>query len=148
MFRCPADNSTVLFSSGPKLRVRSYSMNSYIGPNPSPWNSTFQVMTRLTEVPQPERIFVLLEEHPDSINDGTFVTDPGAIGPSGRLIDYPASFHLGGANFGMADGHVAYWQWVDNRTMPPVTGSSIALNVSTPNNPDVDRLAAATSYRK
>jgi len=148
LFRCPADNSTVLLPGGPKLRVRSYSMNSYMGPNPSPWNSTFQVMTRLTEVSQPDRIFVLLEEHSDSINDGSFVTDPAAIGASGMLIDYPAAFHFGGANITMADGHVAYWQWADSRTMPPVTGLPLLLNVSSPNNPDVNRLGATSSYRK
>jgi prepilin-type processing-associated H-X9-DG protein len=147
-FRCPADNSTVLFNSGPRLRVRSYSMNSYSGPNQNPWNGSFQVMTRLTEIPQPDRVFVLLEEHPDSINDGQFVTDPGATGPAGRLVDFPACFHLGGANLGMADSHVVYWQWVDTRTMPPVTGGPLFLNISTPNNRDVDKLAAATSYRK
>jgi prepilin-type processing-associated H-X9-DG protein len=148
VFHCPADTTTVPYGNGPRLRVRSYSMNCYVGPNPSPWNSTYQVMTKLTEVPQPDRIFVMLEEHPDSINEGLYVVDPGAVGASAMLIDFPAYPHLGAANLGMADGHVAYWQWVDARTMLPVTGSPLSLLVNSPNNPDVAKIAAATSYRR
>jgi prepilin-type processing-associated H-X9-DG protein len=148
LFHCPGDSATLIYGNGPRLRARSYSMNSYVGPNPNPWNDAYQVMTKLTEIPQPDGIFVLLEEHPDSINDGMFVSDPGAVGVSARLVDYPAYFHLGAANLGMADGHVAYWRWADARTMPPVTGYSALFNVNTPNNPDVTKIAASTSYRK
>jgi prepilin-type processing-associated H-X9-DG protein len=148
VFHCPADTATIIYGNGPRLRVRSYSMNSYVGPNPSPWNSSYQVMTKQTEVPQPDRTFVMLEEHPDSLNDGLYVVDPGAVGALATLIDFPAYLHLGAANLGLADGHVAYWQWVDARTMPPVTGSALSLIANSPNNPDVAKIAAATSYRK
>ena len=117
-------------------------------PTPSNWSPTFQVMTKTAEISQPDRTFVLVEEHPDSINDSLFAIDLEQVGASARIVDFPAAFHLRGANLGMADGHVEYWQWADVRTMPPVTYSgTLGLNVASPNNRDVARLQAAASYR-
>ncbi len=148
LFRCPADPTTVVFGGVPQLRVRSYSMNEYVGPpTPATWGPTYQVMTKTVEVSQPERIFVLLDEHPASINDGQFAVDLTSTGMQAGLIDFPAYFHLGGENLGMADGHVEYWQWSDARTMPPISGP-INFGGAMPNNPDVARLRAAASYPK
>ena len=105
-------------------------------------------MTKMVEVPQPDRIFVLLEEHPGSINDSQFLSDLADKGAAAQIIDYPGYFHLGGANLGMADGHIEYWQWSDTRTMPPVNGAQLILAVPSRNNPDVARLQAAASYPK
>lgn len=152
LFRCPADPSTLVLpgGAGPRLRVRSYSMSEMMGnPTLSSWSPTFQVMTKTAEISQPDRIFVLLEEHPDSLNDSQFAIDLGNVGPAARIIDYPGAFHLGAANLGKADGHVENWQWADGRTMPPMTfTATLPLNVASPNNPDVARLQAAASYRK
>lgn len=148
-FRCPADPSTIVFTSGPKLRVRSYSMSEVMGaPSPSFWSPTFVVMTNLAQVPQPGRILVLLEEHPGGINDSSFAIDLEHTGSGATLVDFPAAFHFGGANLALADGHVEYWRWADARTVPPITTSPILLNVPSPNNPDVARLQAAASYRQ
>ncbi len=146
-FRCPADLATLVFGTRPALRVRSYSMNGYVGPTLSVWSPSFQVMTKMPEVSQPDRIFVFTEEHPDSINDPVFLCDPASVGANAKIIDYPGHFHLGGANLSMADGHSEYWQWADARTMPPVmNNNNLPLNVGSPNNPDVARLQAAASY--
>jgi prepilin-type processing-associated H-X9-DG protein len=146
LFRCPADLSTVIRSGVPALRVRSYSMNSYVGLGATAWSPGYQVMTNLSQVGQPERTFVLLEEHPNSINDGSFTIDVARVGPAAVLVDAPAYFHMGGANLAMADGHVEYWQWADPRTMPPLT-SPFFGDVASPNNPDIARLQKVTSYR-
>jgi competence protein ComGC len=149
LFRCPADPATVISGGAPKLRVRSYSMNEYVGLPTATWSPSYQVMTKMAEVSQPERIFVLLAEHPDSITGGQFAVDIERVGGVARIIDYPASFHFGGLNLGMADGHVDYWRWSDSRTMPPMNfNQNLALNVPSPNNPDVARLQAAASYRR
>lgn len=149
LFRCPADAAALVVGGVPTLRVRSYSMNAYVGPNSDlPLSPTYQMMTKLVEVSQPDRVFVLLEEHPGSLNDSVFLLDLTRVGLSALIIDYPGHFHLGGANLGMADGHVEHWQWSDARTMPPMNGAPLALNVSSPNNPDVARIQAAASYPK
>ncbi len=148
LFRCPADLTTVVTGGAPKSRVRSYSMNGYVGPTGTVWSPAFQVMTKISEVSQPERTFVLLEEHPGSINDSEFYSDLANTGSTATIVDFPGHFHLGGANLGMADGHIEYWQWSDARTMPPMNGALLFLNVASPNNPDVARLQAAASYPK
>jgi len=148
LFRCPADPTALVVDGEPMLRVRSYSMNAFAGPNSDPINPTFQVMGKMAEVSRPDRIFVLLEEHPGSLNDSVFLLDLVRTGSGTLIIDYPGHFHLGGANLGMADGHVEHWQWSDARTMPPMNGTQLALNVVSPNNPDVARLQAAGSYQK
>ena len=144
-FRCPADHSTVIRPTGPNLRVRSYSMNGYLGQGALAWSIGFQVMTNMTQVPQPAGTLVVLEEHPISINDGIFIVDVADVGPAARLIDYPAAYHLGGANLSMADGHVEYWRWADPRTI--INGSMFPVNTATPNDPDVARLQRVSSYR-
>ncbi|MCX6927350.1 MAG: hypothetical protein NT154_29720 [Verrucomicrobia bacterium] len=146
LFRCPADLSTVIRSGAPYLRVRSYSMNGYVGQGAIGWSLGFQVMTNMSQVPQADRTFLLLEEHPNSLNDGTFTSDLAGVGAGTTLVDFPAYFHLGGANLGMADGHVEYWQWADARTMPPLTQGGLGF-IAVPNDPDVARLQKVTSYR-
>lgn len=148
LFQCPADSTALVVGGVTMLRVRSYSMNGYVGPTSSPWSFNYQVMVKMAEVSQPASIFVLLEEHSGSINDSEFYSDLANVGADARIIDYPGHFHLGGANLGMADGHIEYWQWADDRTMPPMNGRAVFLNVNSPNNPDVARLQAAASYPK
>lgn len=143
LFRCPADPSTLLIGGVPKLRVRSYSMNAFMGSTGSQWGQNYRSMTKISEISQPGRMFVFLDEHPNSINDAEFFTNA----PEESLVDYPGSFHLGGANLSMADGHIEYWQWSDPRTMLPI-GAQIFLNVASPNNPDVARIQAAAAYLK
>ena len=47
------------------------------------------------------------------------------------------------------DGHAEIKKWVDTRTKPPVTYTgSMALNVASPNNPDVAWMQLRTSRRR
>jgi prepilin-type processing-associated H-X9-DG protein len=80
-----------------------------------------------------------MEEHPGSINDSAFATDPAGARnpPSVRLIDVPASFHSRGAHFGFADGHVELHRWLGTRVPQRVVGGGgVSLLVSAPNDPD------------
>ena len=139
IYRCPAD----LSSSRGQLRIRSYSMNGYVGDGAFGWSSGFQIMTNRSQIKQPDRTFVFVEEHADSINDGFFVLDMSA-GSAARIVDFPAAYHYYGANLGFSDGSVQYHQWLDLRTSP------IRLNFGTlsPNNPDVAWLQNISTYRK
>ncbi len=146
LFRCPADLITLNRSGVPSLRVRSYSMNGYVGQGASAYSAGYQVMTSTTQLGHPERTFILLEEHSDSINDGSFFVDVQMTSAAARFVDIPAAFHSGGANLAMGDGHAEYWQWMDPRTMPPVT-MGMVVPATSPNNPDVARLQKAASFR-
>jgi prepilin-type processing-associated H-X9-DG protein len=93
--------------------------------------------------------WVLLDEHPDSMNAGGFanmmVESPG----SARIIDFPASYHNGAAGISFADGHAEIRKWVDPRTKPPPKYNGLlTLNVASPNNQDMIWLADRTSSRR
>ena len=147
IYHCPDDVSSVRG----QLRVRSYSMNAWIGDGASGWigspTGAFQIATNRSQVRQPDQTFVFIEEHPDSINDGMLYVDMVSTGPATRIIDYPAAYHYLGANLSFADGSVRYRQWVDPRTTPPPHyNNSLSLNVSSPRNLDVAWLQSVTTY--
>ncbi len=124
IYRCPADRtlSKIQQRAGWTSRVRSYSMNAMIGDagalsgtgfNQN--NPDYVQFFRLTDIPHPSDIFVFVEEHPDSINDGYFLNQFYTL----HWIDLPASDHDGAAPFAFADGHALMRRWVDATTRQP-----------------------------
>ncbi len=151
-YRCPADQSVGLVPgvSGPVPRVRSVSMNGWLGYNSEAWDGPVGLIVykKLSQMirPSPVDIWVILDEREDSINDGWFaVSMAGTPTPGGTpnpgaymIIDFPASYHSRAAGFSFADGHSEIHRWKDPRTMPVLKrGQDLQLRVSTPNNPDV-----------
>ncbi len=149
IFRCPADNNTVTPSSGPFRgqaiqRIRSNSMNSWMGMNEGQYTwfggPEFNKYSKLSDVkhPGPSMTWVLLDEHPDSINDGFFCVDmngyPNAA--QAKFPDLPASYHNNAGGLAFADGHSEIHKWKDPRTMPPVRRSDPPV-ISHANNVDV-----------
>jgi prepilin-type processing-associated H-X9-DG protein len=82
--------------------------------------------------------WVLVDEHPDSMNDGFFCVDMnGYPAPAQtKLPDVPASYHNGACGFAFADGHSEIKKWFDPRTKPKVTKGGLP-GVSQANNRDV-----------
>lgn len=116
-FKDPADQS--LWKG--KERVRSFSMNSAMGSpsgtslgangNPGPWRY-YQKESDLV-IPGPSELWVLLDEHPDGINDGYFSF---AMPPNAAVTDWidgPASYHNGACAFAFADGHSEIHKWMN-----------------------------------
>jgi prepilin-type N-terminal cleavage/methylation domain-containing protein/prepilin-type processing-associated H-X9-DG protein len=131
VYKCPADNylSPVQRSAGWPGRTRSMSMNCFFGPNNSnpngSWasghNSTipaYRQWLKLATVGQPSKIFVLLDEHADRINDGYFENNPDNTSKWG---DPPASYHGGACGISFADGHSEIHKWKSGTTKVPVT---------------------------
>ncbi len=73
---------------------------------------------RISEVPQPANTYVLLDEHPDSINDGYFVIPPWG---ENLWTDIPGSLHDGGCTLGFGDGHVELHRWLSKTSKLRVT---------------------------
>ena len=133
-FRCPADKSTVPIAGQRLPRVRSMSMNNYVGESTRLWSgSKFPLCKKLASVRAPALMFVMLDEHEQSINDGWFASDPTTMW---QLVDFPASYHGSAAGFSFADGHAEIHKWRDARTMPPLN-MSLSLNVNLPKDADV-----------
>jgi prepilin-type N-terminal cleavage/methylation domain-containing protein/prepilin-type processing-associated H-X9-DG protein len=159
VYKCPADRSTVKIAGRVYPRVRSMSMSQAFGPgdwlDPAGFGANvsskkYRTFYKTADIidPSPSMCWVLLDEHPDSMNAGGFanmmVENPGAA----RIIDFPASFHNGAAGISFADGHAEIRKWMDSRTKPPPRfNGQLALNVASANNQDMIWLAARTSSR-
>ena len=150
LWKCPGDKSTSTYDTGTYPRVRSVSMNSWMGSyhadgTPVPWRGSTNgtVFCRLTDIvtPDPSSAFVFLDEREDSINDGYFAVDMTGYGTSGDsfiLVDYPASYHNNCGSLSFADGHCEIKRWRDPRTMPPLQkDQNLNWYIYTPNNPDI-----------
>jgi prepilin-type processing-associated H-X9-DG protein len=78
----------------------------------------------MTDLNNPElsRFFVLINEHPDSINGARFAARmlESDRMHEARIIDYPASYHNGSGTLSFADGHSEFRKWIDSCTTPPV----------------------------
>jgi len=122
VYHCPADVYTCTEFGQQMLRVRSCSMNCYVNgylPDTTPvtgWNM-YRKMTDITN-PKPSNLWVFVDEHPDSINDGWLIVS-WAMG--GQWSDMPASYHNGACGFAFADGHSEIHKWHDPGTLMPVT---------------------------
>ena len=137
IYRCPVDSvvSDIQARAGWTARVRSISMNAMVG-NAGRYlmaganvnNPDYQQFLKLGQIPQPAQIFVLTEEHPDSINDGYFLNKPDST----EWIDLPASYHNGAANLAFADGHLELHAWRCASTKPPAQPDAAHLPFPVP----------------
>jgi prepilin-type processing-associated H-X9-DG protein len=121
---------------------------SYDG-NQTTW-FTYGKMSSFTR-PGPANTFVLMDENPYSINDGS-IAIPAAAAPGATYgIDFPSSNHDGGSGISFADGHTIIHKWLDSRTFTPqgvVLGPGLGRTgetLQTPDNPDCFYLAPITS---
>jgi len=149
IWKCPADRSVVKFGGQIKPRVRSISMNVYLGGwggtdgNHGSSISNYKIYTKQPELfnPGPSRIFVFLDMREDSIDMGNFATKMAGWPSQPSLYgfyDLPGSYHHRAGGFSFADGHSEIRRWRDERTMPPlVYGGNVQDQTNSPNNQDV-----------
>jgi prepilin-type N-terminal cleavage/methylation domain-containing protein/prepilin-type processing-associated H-X9-DG protein len=153
IWKCPADKATVLVSGKRLPRVRSNSMSQTFGNGSWLAYPTYRVCVKYSDIvdPAPAKMWVLLDEHPDSINDAAFavqMVEPDRMAQA-RIIDFPASYHNGACGFSFADGHAEIRKWVDSRTKvaPKYKDGVLTLNVGSPNNVDVLWMAERSSSK-
>jgi prepilin-type N-terminal cleavage/methylation domain-containing protein/prepilin-type processing-associated H-X9-DG protein len=142
IYKCPADREPAPNGQ----RSRSMSLNAMVG-NPGEltnrFNPAYVQFFKQAAIVNPSGIFVFLDEHADTINDGFFVN---------RLDEYmwgnlPASYHNRAANFSFADGHAESHRWLVPETVRPVTHARINAFPASPTT-DFDWLKARTSIRR
>ncbi len=122
VYRCPEDKSSVEIGGTTYPRVRSYSMNSYVGVN-GRRSGAYRIFRRASDFtnPGPSRTTVFVDEHEDSIYEGLFdVVMGGNNRGEAMWMDLPASHHSGAGAFSFADGHAETRRWRDARTLRPV----------------------------
>ncbi|MCF7765513.1 MAG: type II secretion system GspH family protein [Verrucomicrobia bacterium] len=131
IYKCPADR---YLSDGQKRagwtsRLRSQSMNASMGlfntsasPGASgadginPLTKDRKQWTKHTQISQPTRYFVTIDEHADSINDGYFINGFTV----NQWGDIPGSYHNGSGSLTFADGHAEIHKWASMTTKIPV----------------------------
>jgi prepilin-type N-terminal cleavage/methylation domain-containing protein len=144
IWHCPADMSYGITPQNARVsRPRSMSMSNWVGGNgDSPetgykgyWGLSApgsKVARKLSDLtigqPGPAMTFVLLDERPESINDGYFVVEMNGYSSTStgteELVDYPGISHNGACGFGFGDGHSEIHKWrnaVLNAPLPPMT---------------------------
>ena len=143
VFKCPSDQSRA--ENGP--RNRSYSMNSLVG-DPgvltNKYNPDYVQFFKPSDFVSASQIFVFLDEHPDTINDGFFMN---------RLDEYawgnlPASYHNGATELSFADGHAESHRWQIADTIRPARKGGVGGTIPATPITDFEWLKQRTSVRK
>jgi len=158
VWRCPADKSESTIGGRRYPRVRSMSMNCWLGwydpvsgkdvavlNNWSDWLPG-RVIHKTSDMvdPAPSKTFVLLDEREDSISSGWFglfmdFDGLGRLAPQ-RILRYPGSYHNGAGGLNFADGHSEIRKWQDARTKPSMKRDvhlDTTFPVASPGNRDV-----------
>jgi len=132
-YKCPADRSRSFGASGLD-RVRSYSMNDAVGVDgtvqadphnkpkswlPAPPYRNFIKESELRD-PGPSDLWLLVDEHPDSVNDGSFAVHMPTGPYDSKWIDVPARSHGNSCGFSFADGHSEIHKWLAPANIPNV----------------------------
>jgi type II secretory pathway pseudopilin PulG len=147
IYRCPADKSFVVVSGVPMPRVRSYSMNYYLGGfagGEGGLQSNYRIFLKTTALqdPSPSKMLVFLEERWDVINWGNYYVDMTGYSPSNPTqyqfnVDFPGLIHDLASSVSYGDGHAEIHRWRDSRTTPPMSPPFQPI-VATPAPRDVD----------
>jgi prepilin-type N-terminal cleavage/methylation domain-containing protein/prepilin-type processing-associated H-X9-DG protein len=145
-YKCPADNYLSLVQRNAQFprRDRSLSMNCIFGrfssdgdggSDPTPggknWGMPqYRQYLKQAQVPRPAKTWLMLDEHPDSINDGYFINNP----TTPHWQDLPACYHNGACGFSFADGHSEIHKWLSR------TSKYTSVNYAYPPTMDFDAL--------
>jgi prepilin-type N-terminal cleavage/methylation domain-containing protein/prepilin-type processing-associated H-X9-DG protein len=166
VFKCPSDRTPALNGQ----RIRSYSMNAAlegVGLNPMTGtqfplgriypNKGAKTMSDLRN-PGPVMTWLIVDEHPDSINDGVFQFNAGFPKTQYQWRDLPASYHNNACGFSFADGHseIKKWAWSSGTTASKSTALPVrrqtkwyapgGANYAVPNSPDYEWLNERMPY--
>lgn len=142
IYKCPSDRSSIFIGNKKSDRVRSYSLNCFVGSNESEVGTGWRSFKKTTDFgnPPPSKTFTFIDEHEDSIDDGYFFVAPA----SGAWADLPASRHGGIGILAFADGHAEGKKWLDGRTRKPVTREKF-YGAFSPSNPDLEWVQERTT---
>jgi prepilin-type N-terminal cleavage/methylation domain-containing protein len=149
IWTCPADTARVVVNGVSRPRVRSMSMNVYLGGwggTDGGWGaqiSDYRIFKKYSEftAPSPSMLWVLLDMREDSIDMGNLCVNMAGWpdNPQRYLFwDLPGMYHHGSCGFSFADGHAEIKKWRDSRTTPPLVKNGLINDVfASPNNQDI-----------
>ena len=101
-------------------RTRSYSLDGWLNNDATriglpPENFRPYLKTKSAQLLNPVQIFTLIDEHEQSIDDGSFFTVflevAAAPENANKWASMPSDRHNQGCSVAFADGHVLPWRW-------------------------------------
>jgi prepilin-type N-terminal cleavage/methylation domain-containing protein/prepilin-type processing-associated H-X9-DG protein len=137
VFRCPSDGSSFLYRGELRPRTRSYVVNGFMGPPAAIAglsSDIFKSTQKLGDLtaPGPSAVYVLIEEHENSINDSHYVPFRDLHQFDNQpWLDAPAGRHGNAAGLAYADGHADIHRWLDSNVQGPL-GAGQTAPVYTP----------------
>ncbi len=149
LFKCPSDRSVIVVNKVAKPRVRSMSMNLYLGGwggtygGWGPAASDYLLFFKYSDLidPGPVKTFLFTDMREDSVDMGNFGVNmagwpdkPNNYG----FWDLPGFYHNNSGGFTFTDGHSEMKKWLDSRTTPPIKpGVGYSDRFGSPNNADI-----------
>ncbi len=134
IYKCPADiylgpaQRRVHFPA----RIRSVSMDSSMGPGfKASWVPAVVHLSQLIPPgPAPSQAWVLVDENPDTLDDGMLYIAPNDEGSGDEFANVPAAYHNNACGFSFADGHSEIHQWFDDGNwIRPISYTNTDFNV-------------------
>jgi len=149
IYKCPADQSTFSFGGTMSPKIRSYSMNSYLGWHRPPGELTegYLIVKRLPQLARigPAQSFLFQDVLPANLCFPSFkVNMPG--GPE-EFFHLPSSEHKRSGVVSFCDGHVESHRWVDARTRPSISEGVVPHWTPAANNPDLAWIRERTTVK-
>jgi prepilin-type N-terminal cleavage/methylation domain-containing protein/prepilin-type processing-associated H-X9-DG protein len=149
VYVCPTDIETVTISGVAYPKLRSYSLNAYLG-----WDGTwdtrmsaayrvFRKHSHLTTA-MPQGTFLFMDVHPKSICWPYF----GMHMDRDSFFNFPGNSHNRRAVIAFADGHVETHKWTDQRTLTAQSNDYHRHDDSSAGNLDLAWLRERTSVLK
>ena len=150
VYRCPSDKSTVMDHPG-LLRTRSYSINFWLNCDIDPFES-YQYpanptneradKTKFSQLidPPASQIFVFMDEHEQSIDDGEIVVGNPVNHVQDIWYELPADRHSQACNISFTDGRVEHWRWKWPKKFRAPHGQPVASTKEDPQHCDLQDL--------
>jgi len=146
VWQCPASTRPVTVAGVSQLRVRTVSLNCFMGsPVKSPVATSYRRQGEVTR-PSPAEALTFVDERVETINDGSFgmkwtfkENDPG----SWTLRDKPAIVHDRSGTLSFADGHVETHRWQEACTLDAARNDAVM-----PGNQDVLWMQQRATWRE
>ena len=92
-------------------------------PGGSPW-LVYIKETDIVGGLSPVDLFVLVDEHPNSINDAAFAVQMPINQSQTGFVDTPAKTHGGACGFAFADGHSEIHKWLNPGVIGPTVNAA------------------------
>jgi prepilin-type N-terminal cleavage/methylation domain-containing protein len=149
VYVCPADPATVLVSGRAYPKLRSYSMNAYVGWN-GHWDDRlspdYTVFKKLSQVAPSlaAGLFLFSDVNPNSICWPYF----GVQMKEDVFLLFPGASHNRGDVVSFVDGHAERHRWLDPRTVAAYSADYHAHHDPSPGNVDLAWLRQHSSIAK